>query len=245
MLDGGVVRVREDEVFDVRVLWPQQLGEIQLFLLAEVIEHRLAVGCGGIERAHERLGGAVVILHVVREHHELGDVDEAPELGVLEPLDDAVALIKDAVAVVGLFDLDEDERETIDGQGDVRAELLVVFLAGELGDDVVGVPVQVLEVDDLQPGGGGDLLVELLAEVFIVQGEVELTEGVVDFYRRGRGIDGGDALAEEGGDDVAGLLILQCLEGQVSVTQPREVEDRGDFDPGVFVELHGVERPGP
>ena len=54
--------------------------------------------------------GVVVIRHVVGEHHELRDVDEAAELGVLEPSGDATALGEDTVAIVGFLHLDEDQR---------------------------------------------------------------------------------------------------------------------------------------
>ena len=72
--------------------------------------------------------------------------------------------------------------------------------------------------------------------------EVELVESVVDFLSRGRGIQRSDALVKEGWDDVAGFSILQALQRQVSVTQPREVENRRDFHPGVFVELYAVRK---
>ena len=50
----------------------------------------------------------------------------------------------------GFFHLDEDEWKPVDKEGDVRTELLVILDASELGDDVEGVAVEVLEINELQ-----------------------------------------------------------------------------------------------
>ena len=67
--------------------------------------------------------------------------------GIAAARDDAVALGQHAFAVVGFLDLDEDQRHAVDEQGDVRPELVVAVLAGQLGDDMEAVVVEVLEVD--------------------------------------------------------------------------------------------------
>ncbi|MCY1359213.1 hypothetical protein D9M69_457700 [compost metagenome] len=72
------------------------------------------VGAAGIESTLNRLRIAVVVLHVVGENHELGDVGKAPEFGILKALVDAVALGQYAFPVVGLFHLNKDQRHTVD-----------------------------------------------------------------------------------------------------------------------------------
>lgn len=51
---------------------------------------------------------AVVILHVIGEDHELGDVGEAFEFGVFKAFVDAVAFCDDAFPIVGFFHFDKD-----------------------------------------------------------------------------------------------------------------------------------------
>ena len=62
----------------------------------------------------------------------------------------AASLGENAVAVVGFLNLDKDERQPVDKECDVWAELLIAIFAGELGDDMKGISINVLEVDDLQ-----------------------------------------------------------------------------------------------
>lgn len=62
----------------------------------------------------ESLRVTVVILHVVGEEHELDDIGEALEFGVLKAFVDAVAFCDDAFAVVGFFYFDKDQWHAID-----------------------------------------------------------------------------------------------------------------------------------
>ena len=57
---------------------------------------------------------------------------------------------ENAFGVVRFFNLDEDERESVDQKSDVWPELFVAIFAGKLGNDVKGISMKVLKVDDLQ-----------------------------------------------------------------------------------------------
>ena len=114
VLDADEIGVREDPVFDFFILGSKERGEIAGFLLAEVDENRLAMGGRGVEGTFERFGRVVVVFHVVREHHELGEINEAAEFRVVEPGVGAAPLGEHAVAVVGLFNFDKTEREAVD-----------------------------------------------------------------------------------------------------------------------------------
>jgi hypothetical protein len=74
-------------------------------------------------------------------------VDEAPEFWVAASRDDAVALGQHTFTVVGLFDLDEDQRHAVDQEGDIRTELVVAVFAGQLRNNVEAVVVEVFKVD--------------------------------------------------------------------------------------------------
>lgn len=106
------------------------------------------------------------------------------------------------------------------------------------------VAVEILEVDDFHAGGSRDFFVECLAEVFVVEGEVELAQGAVDFRGGGGGVEFCQRIAKNQGDDVAGFLPNETFEGKVREPQPDEMENGGDFHPGVFVEFYSEKSDG-
>ena len=185
MFDAGQVGVLENEVFHILVLSRKQRGQVQLFLLPEIVEHRFAGGGGRVKGPFQWLGGAVVILHVVGEGHHLRQVDEAAEFRIFEPGVDPVSFREDSVPVVGLFDLDEDQRHSIDQQRDVRTEDIIPVLAGQLGDDVQRVIREVFEIEELQAGDSREPLVKRFTQILIVQEQHGLLKGPVDFIRSG------------------------------------------------------------
>ena len=147
VLDNVEVVVAQHIVFEGVIFICQKLGEVQRFLFAEIVENGGVIGGAGIERTLNRLRRAILILHVVGEHHQLRDVDEAPKARVAAARDDAVALGQHAFPVVGFLDLDKRQRHAVDEQDDVGPELIVTVLAGQLCDDMETVVVEVLEID--------------------------------------------------------------------------------------------------
>ncbi len=125
MPDRGQIIVSKNKVFRFGVLGLKQMSEVQVLCLAEIIEDGIVVRRGSVECALKRLRGAIVVFHVVREHHELRDVDEAFELWVPKPGGDAMSLRENAVSVVRLFHLDEDKWKPVDEEGDVGPEQTV------------------------------------------------------------------------------------------------------------------------
>ena len=81
------------------------LREILPWLFSEVVENGFATGGSYVKSPLQRLGRGVVVFHVVREDHELGEIDEAAEFWVLKAGVRAVALCENTVAVVRLLDL--------------------------------------------------------------------------------------------------------------------------------------------
>lgn len=152
------------------------------------------MGGGGVEGTFEGFRRVFGVFHVVGKHHELGDVDELAELRVFEAAVDAVPLGEDAVAIVGFLHLHEEERHAIDQERDVRTELIIAVSVGEFGDDVESVVVKIFEVDEADPIGAEESLVEGLAEVFVVEEEGDFLKRAMDFVvGRGR-VDAGEAL---------------------------------------------------
>ena len=146
------------------------------FLFTEVVEDSF-LGCGGgVVGPLDRFRVFIDIFHVIGEDHELSGIDEAPEFGILETAIDAFSLGKDSVAIVGLFDLNEDKGQAIDEKSDVGSKLFFSVFAGQLSDCVEGVVGKVVEVEELEGGGVEEALVEGFAEVVVVEKEEEKEE---------------------------------------------------------------------
>ena len=139
-------------------------------LFAEIVKHGLAVSRRGIKRTLCRLGGAVVVFHVVGKNHELGDVDKTAEFGIFRTFAHALPLFANAAFVVGLFDLDKDQRHAVYQQGNVGAEFFIAVDAGQFGYNMEAVVIEILEVDQfLATGLIGEAFVKFLPQVFVVQ----------------------------------------------------------------------------
>jgi hypothetical protein len=111
-----------------------------------------------------------------------------------------------AFAVVGLLHLDECERHAIDEQGNVRPKFIVAVLAGQLGDDMKAVVVEVLEVDQPSARALGKAVVEGLSKVFVVQEQFDVGQQPGDVICCQFRVDACDGFAEKRGEDI-GLLI--------------------------------------
>ena len=139
-------------------------------LFAEVVKHGFTVSRRGIKCSLRRLSCAVVVFHVVGKNHELGDVDETAEFGIVRTFAHALPLFADAAFVVGLFDFDKDQRHAVYQQGNVGAEFFVAIDAGQFGYNVEAVVIEILEVDQLLAAGLiGEALVKFLPQIFVVQ----------------------------------------------------------------------------
>jgi hypothetical protein len=134
-LDGEEIGIAKDEEFGVGCEW-EKLGEGFRFFFAEVVEVGFPGGGSGVVGSLNGFWVVIGILHVVGENHDLGGIDKAAELGVLESAVNSFPLGKDAIAIVRLFDFDEGKWNAVDEESDVGAEFFVTVLAGELGDDV-------------------------------------------------------------------------------------------------------------
>ena len=95
-----------------------------------------------------------------------------PEFRILKSCNDSVSFCKDAVAVVWFLYLDKDKRKAINKEGDIRAKLFAVFLAGELGNNVELVSIKVFEVDDFKPRGFSDSFVEFFSKILVIKEQV-------------------------------------------------------------------------
>ena len=122
----------------------------------EYIEENLIAGCGGVEGTLYRNNPFVVVLLIVREDHQLRDVDEAAEPLVLHPGLNPVLFGKDTLSIIGLFYLNKCERETVYKARDVGAEIVAAFLVltGELCGDVPLVVVRVGKINQLDATDG-------------------------------------------------------------------------------------------
>ena len=132
-------------------------SHMQLWIcFAEYIEKDSVTGCGGIKGTLYGDYFFVVIFLVVGEYHQLGDIDEFAETLILHPGLDAVFLRHDSLCVIGLFDLDESKRKTIEEASDVGAKVVAGFLvfASEFSGDMPLVVSRVLKINELDSADG-------------------------------------------------------------------------------------------
>ena len=231
MLDNVEVVVAQHGVFECVVFRRQELDLVQRFFFAKIVEHRRVVRRAGVERTLDRLRRAVFVLHVVGEHHQLRDVDEAPKFGITAARDDAMALGQHAFTVVGFLHLDKGQRHAVDEQGDVGPKLVVTVFAGQFRNDVEAVVVEIFEVDQAGAGAFGEPVVKRFTKVLVIEQEFDVRQQAGNVIRTQFRIDAGDGFVEERWEDVGVDVPSGVFQGQIAVTQPHQVQDAGDFDP--------------
>ena len=235
-LDRDQVGVGQHRVFHGLVGIGQRGQQCVGMFLAEVVELRLAVGGGGVERALHRLGLAVVVLHVVGERHQLDQVEEVTELRVGMAAGHALALLQHSARVHGLLDLDERQWHAVDQQGDVGTEFVLAIDERQLGDDMPAVVGQVFEIEQAHSAARGQQLVEDAAEILARQRQLDLVDQGRDVRTLQRGVDAQDGVGKDLGEQVVARIPLRGLQRQVAVAQPCQMQQRGNLDPGIFVE---------
>ena len=88
-----------------------------------------------------------VVLHVVGENHKLRNIDESAELLVGETLFIHAGTFRNhSSVIIGLLDLDKDERKTVYKKCNVRSELVLVSLAGELCGTMIDIVFRISKV---------------------------------------------------------------------------------------------------
>ena len=89
-----------------------------------------------------------LILHIVREEHQLCYIDEATELAIWETLViHTPSLCYYTFSVIWLLYLDETKRQTIYKEGYIRTELFLTVLASKLCRTMESVILWMLEVN--------------------------------------------------------------------------------------------------
>ena len=101
----------------------------------------------GIKRPLDRLRITVSIRHVIREDHKLSQINEASKLRIAKALINTITLINDAISIIRFFNLNKDQRHTIDQQDDIRTEFFIPVFISQLGDDMKAVVIEVFKID--------------------------------------------------------------------------------------------------
>ena len=111
-----------------------------------------------------------VVLLIVGEHHQLGDIQETAELLVSHALVHAVSFSQNAVLVVGNLHLDKSQWQAVHKASDIGTEIVaaVLVLASEFGGAMPIIVVRIVEVNNPQSTGRIDDLVELASQIVVV-----------------------------------------------------------------------------
>ena len=172
------IEIHQDSLFEIRrnrqirIIGVERCNCSTLWVLfPKAIETRLAFCCRAIEHAFNRDNAALgIVLHVVGENHQLRDVDKTAELFLREPfIIHPLAFGHHAAYVVRLLDLDKNKRESVDEQRNVGAETFIAVLASEFRRAMVRVVFRVFKIDQAKRRIVGQTLVELLAQIVVIQ----------------------------------------------------------------------------
>ena len=138
-------------------------------LLPEHIEERAAPCRGGIERTLNRNNVLRVVFLVVREDHQLRDIQERAKCLIPESRIDSFAFSEHTLVVVGLLDFYERQGQSVYEAGDVWSEIVVRLgiLARELRGAMPKVVIGIVEVYESHSTIRGYFLIELTAEVVV------------------------------------------------------------------------------
>ena len=140
-------------------------------LFSETVEGSGFLGTRAVE--HTLNGSDAVqglVLHIVREYHQLGYVDESSELTVRETfVVHSPSLGNNTLVVVRFLHLNEAQRQTIHEKGDVWTKFILSILTSKFGSAVICVVVGILEIYELCRSHRLQSLIELLSKVVVVQ----------------------------------------------------------------------------
>ena len=140
-------------------------------LFSETIEGSKTSCSRAVERAFHRYHSSPgVVFHIVREDHQLRDVDEATKLRVGKSLFvHARTFSHHAAGIIGLFHLDEAQRQPIDEQSDVRTKLSLSISTGEFCRTMEYVCFRVVKIDQFERRGGFEPLIKTTTQIVIIE----------------------------------------------------------------------------
>jgi hypothetical protein len=169
---------------------------------------------------------AIFILHVVGEHHQLRDVDEAPEARVATARDDAVALGQHAFAVVGFLTSMKASgmplmSKVMSGRNSSSPFLQVSsvttwkLLLSNFSKSISRAP------ERSQAGHKG------FAEVFVIEEKFDVGQQTGDVICTQVWIDPGNCIVEKRWKDVGFFVPSGALQGKIAVAKPHQMQDAG------------------
>jgi hypothetical protein len=135
------------------------------------------------------------------------------------------------------------QRQAVDEQDDVGPEVVLAVLERHFGDDVEAVVVELVEVDQTQAGAGRQTLVEGLAEIFVLQVEMNVVKEPTDIAALESRIDTGDGGLEDPGKDVVASVPVGGFQRHVLIAEPGQVQQSWNLDAGIFVECTHADGP--
>ena len=166
-----------------------------------------------------------VVLLVVGEHHQLGDIQETTKLLVGHALVHAVSFGQNAVLVVGYLHLDKSQWQTVHKASDVGTEIVaaVLILASEFGGAMPIIVVRIVEVDDSQSTGRIDDLVKLASQIVVIGDTHQSVKQQINIFLRSVRIQFFHLPFEHISKDI-GLTIIVVNRRKIRIAQSHKVQ---------------------
>ena len=92
------------------------------------------------------------------------------------------------------------------------------------------VVVEVGKINQPNAGALGEPFVERLAEIFVVQQELDLGQQAIDAIGFYAGVDSGNRGAEKLRKDISFFVPDGSVQGEVAVAQAHQMQDAGNLD---------------
>ena len=144
----------------------------------------------------------MIILHIIREDKQLGDVDEFAELFIPEAGVDAISFRKNTFLIVGLLHFDESQRHSVDQQCNIRTEFILAVFVSQFCNNMERIVAEVFIVNQSYARSSIKHIGKSLAQVFIVKRKRNVLEGLLNIGWFNTRIDPKNTFFENVSEDV-------------------------------------------
>ena len=166
-----------------------------------------------------------VVLLIVGEHHQLGDIQETAKFLVGHALVHPVALGQNAVLVVGNLHLNKCQWQTVHKASDVGAEIVaaVLILASEFGGAMPIIVVRIVEVNNPQSTGRINDLVKLASQIVVVSNTHQGVKQQINIFLQSVRIQFFNLPFEHIRKDI-GLTVIVVNRRKIRIAQSHKVQ---------------------
>ena len=168
---GNTVPVTQNTLFNAFFEWVQMhIVDKRLILFAKNIEECFCLRSAAIKCTLNRHSIFVIVVLIIREYHQLRDIQEWAKCLVAHPFIDAFTFCKDSLPIIGFLYLYKCEWQAIYKACNIRAEIIsrLFIFASELCGDMPTILIRVFKINQLNATVRGKHLIKLSTKIVIL-----------------------------------------------------------------------------